>query len=102
MSRYKYNYAYFPILIDKDLLGISRDELYDELKKYNVFTRKYFFPLVTDFGCYKDNYNDCDIPVAKKISSRILCLPLYYDLSFEDIDYICDCITELLSKRIIK
>lgn len=99
LSEYEYNYAYFPILVDKDKFGISRDELYNELKNYNILTRKYFYPLVTDFGCYRSEYKKTNIPVAKKISQEILCLPLYYDLSFKDIDYIYDCVLDILSKK---
>ncbi len=95
MSTYSYNYAYFPVLIDESKLKISRDKLYEELKKFDIYTRKYFYPLVTDFGCYKEQYKDVYLPVAKKISQQILCLPLYYDLSFEDIDYICESILNI-------
>ena len=99
MSDFKYNYAYFPILINEKKSKISRDYLYEELKKYNIFTRKYFYPLVTDFECYKDLYGDSDIPVAKRISHQILCLPLYCDLTYKDIDYICDSICQILEGR---
>ena len=100
MSTYSYNYAYFPVLIDENKLKISRDDLYEKLKKFNIYTRKYFYPLVTDFGCYSEQYRDVYLPVAKKVSEQILCLPLYYDLSYEDIDYICQVILEL--KKVVE
>ena len=49
----KYNYAYFPIEIDESNFYMTRDELYQKLKLYNVFARRYFYPLVSDFACYK-------------------------------------------------
>lgn len=84
-------YAYYPILIDKDRFGISRDELFNALVKNNIVPRKYFYPLITDFACYKNitNYN---VPIAKKIAHNVLTLPLYTELKTEDVLYICDAI----------
>ena len=93
---YQYNYAYLPVLIKKEILGISRDELYEKLKKFNIFSRKYFYPLITDYGCYKNDYGDANIPVARKIAEEVLCLPLYYSLSLEEIDYIINCIEKIV------
>ncbi|MDK2585459.1 DegT/DnrJ/EryC1/StrS family aminotransferase [Romboutsia sedimentorum] len=81
----KHNYAYFPIIIDENKTGISRDELYNKLQEYNVFTRKYFYPLITDFDCYKDIYKLNNLCNAKYISDRVLTLPLYGDLLYEDV-----------------
>ena len=96
MNNYKYNYAYMPILINNDVLGINRDSLYNKLKKYGIFTRKYFYPCTPDFECYKKIYGECDIPVARKVANNILCLPLYYDLTLDDIDYIIDSIKSII------
>ena len=84
----KYNYQYFPILIDKDTFHFDRDYVYEYLKKYNIFTRKYFFPLCTDYKYYKSEIPDV-IPVAKKIIDQILCLPIYGELKSGDIEKIC-------------
>lgn len=89
---YSYNYAYFPILIDSNITGYSRDDLYTYLQNNDIYTRKYFYPLVTDFGCYKGKFSNVNIPIAKKISKMILCLPLYDSLGFDDVNYICDLI----------
>jgi dTDP-4-amino-4,6-dideoxygalactose transaminase len=89
----KANYAYFPILIDG--FKITRDQMYQELKKENIFTRKYFYPLTSSFQCYKDSFPTKETPVAKYIADRILTLPLYADLAMEDIDRICDKIKQL-------
>jgi dTDP-4-amino-4,6-dideoxygalactose transaminase len=73
------NHAYFPILVDGDLCGVSRDELYDALKEYNIFTRKYFFPLCSHYPCYAGlaSASPARLPVAERISKQVLCLPIY-------------------------
>ncbi len=84
----RYNYQYFPILINEEDFGINRDQIYDNLKKYNIFSRKYFYPLCTDYKFYKED-KDWNIPNARKISNQILCLPLYGELKKPEIDKIC-------------
>ena len=85
------NYAYFPVLFDgfKD-----RDMIYSELKEKGIIARKYFYPLTNNISCYKklDNADISKTPVAKFISERVLTLPLYADLSIDDVDKICDII----------
>ncbi len=90
---YNYNYSYLPILIE------NRDEVYKFLKKYNIYTRKYFYPIVPEFGCYKEKYKDTKVPVAKKISSQVLCLPLYNGLKKEDVDFIVDKIKIIMKTK---
>ena len=80
----KYNYAYFPIEIDESEFGMSRDMLYSRLREYNVFARRYFYPLVTDFACYKHVHTQDPLVVAKDAAGRILCLPTYYGLTTND------------------
>ena len=85
------NFSYFPILI-KDEYGLSRDELYDLLKCHNIFSRKYFYPLTNEIDCYRDIKGDT--PVALDISRRVLTLPMYADLSDDNIERICTRIRE--------
>ena len=87
-----FNYAYFPIVFDKEAFGKSRDEVKEELENENIFTRKYFYPLISDYDCYKDEYSSDDTPIAKKISDNILTVPIYADLSLEIVDKICNII----------
>lgn len=87
------NYAYFPIIIEDEYL-LSRNELYDKLKENDIYARKYFYPLVNDYDCYKDKYDSNDTPIAKDISNRVMTLPLYADLSLNDVDRICNTIKE--------
>ncbi len=88
----KPNYAYFPVVFDgyKD----TRDTIFEKLKAKNIVARKYFFPLVNSFDCYRDMpfYGTEKTPVAKHISDRVLTLPMYADLSMEDVDRICEII----------
>lgn len=84
------NYAYYPVVFDG--YRKTRDRVLVELKKHDIIARKYFYPLINSFDCYKDKYNDEDTPVAKYISERVLTLPLYSDLDLEDVDRICEVI----------
>ena len=84
----KHNYSYFPVVIE-DEYGISRDELFDLLEKNGIYSRKYFYPLISDYDCYKDVYDSNLTPVAKNMSNRVLTLPMYADLDLGDVDRIC-------------
>jgi dTDP-4-amino-4,6-dideoxygalactose transaminase len=90
----KSNYGYFPVIFDG--YRMNRDQVYEALNKENIFARKYFYPLTNSFTCYKDKFVCQDTPVAKYISERILTLPLYANLSLDDVDRICNII---LAKR---
>lgn len=80
MEGVEHNYSYFPILIDEEITGVNRDELHEKLKRYKIFTRKYFYPLITDFECYKGKYSSKNLENAKYVSERILTLPIYGEL----------------------
>ena len=84
------NYAYFPVLFDKDVFGLSRDEVMDNLAKAGIGARKYFYPLTNTFDCY--DFDATKTPIALEISKKVLTLPLYADLTVEDVDRICDVI----------
>lgn len=86
----KPNYAYFPVVFDG--YKKTRDEIFEELKTEDIIARKYFYPLINDFDCYKDKYSSNDTPMAKYIADRVLTLPLYADLELETVDRICEII----------
>lgn len=86
------NYAYFPIVIDESIFGASRNEVFCELTKHDIYVRKYFYPLTNTFDCFHGKYDVNLTPMALHISKRVLTLPLYADLSIEDVDSICDLI----------
>ena len=87
-----YNYAYFPIVIEGKRFGTGREEVFDALAKQGINARKYFYPLTNTFSAFKGKYNVVETPVAYRISTSVLTLPLYSDLSFEDVDRVCDII----------
>ncbi len=85
----KDNYAYFPIVIDENQTGFTRDDVFKELESNNIYSRKYFYPLVTEFECYKDKFNTDSLPIAKYVSDRVLTLPIYPDLGIDNVKRIC-------------
>ena len=90
----KYNYQYFPILIDEKYFNFNRDQVYEYLKKFNIFARKYFYPLCTDYK-YSKKEKNLRIPIAQEIANQILCLPLYSELSQKEIEKICRILTNI-------
>jgi len=92
MPNVKNSYQYFVIRIDEKQFGRSRDFVHQEFKKYNVFTRKYFYPLCSDYTCYRQlpSATIANLPVANKIVKEVLAMPFYGGLSEDDVKKICD------------
>lgn len=88
----KSNYAYYPVIFEEKQFGVTREEVFMELQKYDIYARKYFYPLTNTFECFENRYDVNQTPIANHISKRVLTLPLYADLSMEDTDRICDII----------
>ena len=88
------NFAYFPIVVNEKVFGSSRNEIFEALATIGVGARKYFYPLTSSFDCFHGKFNMMDTPVAVHISKRVLTLPLYADLSLDDVDVICRKILE--------
>lgn len=86
------NYAYFPVVFEPILFGATRNEVFDALAEQGIGARKYFYPLTNTFDCFHGAYDVNQTPVALHISKRVLTLPLYADLSIENVDRICDMI----------
>ena len=86
----KHNYAYLPVLFDPQVFGATRDDVFGALDAVGVGARKYFYPLVSDYACYRSVYSSDRTPVAKRAASQVLTLPMYADLALEDVDRICD------------
>ncbi|KES25759.1 MULTISPECIES: DegT/DnrJ/EryC1/StrS aminotransferase family protein [Pseudomonas] len=84
------NYAYFPVLIDSDF-ALSRDDLFAHLRAQNIHVRRYFYPLISDFPMYRGlpSAEAARLPVARDVSQKVLCLPIYPDLSEAEVDAIC-------------
>lgn len=79
------NYAYFPVFVNEEEYGMSRDDLYEKLRAGNIYGRRYFYPLITSFEPYKSLPSAQNLPVAEKAAQQVICLPLYADLSEEEI-----------------
>lgn len=86
----RYNYAYMPVVFDG--YRADRDQIFEALKKRNIFPRKYFYPCINSYECYRDRFCPEDTPVAQRIASQVLTLPLYADLEADTVDEICDVI----------
>ncbi len=86
------NYAYFPILIDASQFGHSRDELCRFLHDNNILARKHFYQLANTYPCYSVDFNKDSTPVAEYVAEHLLSLPLYSDITKEEIDRICDAV----------
>jgi len=84
----RHNYAYMPVVFE-DAFGATRDDAFEALRAHKIFSRKYFYPLISDFACYEGRFDSSATPVAQHVSSRVLTLPMYADLSLEDVDRIC-------------
>ncbi|MEG2286204.1 MAG: DegT/DnrJ/EryC1/StrS family aminotransferase, partial [Eubacterium sp.] len=85
----KENYAYFPILFDPKVFGESRDQVAEALAKEKIMVRKYFYPLINDYDCYRSVYSSRATPVAKEVAEKVLTLPLFSELSLDTVDRIC-------------
>lgn len=85
----KPNYAYYPVVFDKEVFGKDRDEVFEILKENSINARKYFYPVSNEVKAYEFMHAQNDTPIASKISKNVLCLPMYAELSLEDVDKIC-------------
>ena len=91
----KPNYSYFPILINKELFGENRDEVFKRLFNNNINCRKYFYPsLNRSLPYFNENARE-DTPISLKVAENILCLPLYSDMTIQEANKVIDCILEL-------
>ena len=86
----RHNYSYFPIFINAEEYGMTRDELYFKMKEHNVFGRRYFYPLISTFSTYRglDSANPDNLPVATQMSNNVICLPMHHAISENEVEYI--------------
>ena len=94
MPGVKHNYSYFPIFIDSEKYGMSRDELYFKMKEKNVLGRRYFYPLISTFSTYRglESARPENLPNAHKMADSVLCLPMHHALNDGDVERILDTI----------
>jgi dTDP-4-amino-4,6-dideoxygalactose transaminase len=92
----RHAYSYFPVLVDEMAFGQSRDALYEFLKGKSIFCRRYFYPLISHFETYNSLPSAApeNLPIATDVASKVLCLPIYPELSTEDLDKVVNSIKE--------
>lgn len=89
-----HSYTYFPVFVDAQLYGETRDELYERLKAFNIYCRRYFYPLISQFPTYQGltSAKSENLPMATKAAEQVICLPIYPHLELEMVNYIVDII----------
>lgn len=85
-----WNYAYFPVIFDG--YRLNRNQIQKKLAEKDIFARKYFYPITNEAACYQGIYIDADVPVARHAADCVLTLPMYADLTVQEVDKICDVI----------
>jgi dTDP-4-amino-4,6-dideoxygalactose transaminase len=92
----RHNYSYFPIFIDSEKYGMTRDELYNKMKEHEIYGRRYFYPLISTFSTYRglESANPKNLPIATTFANNVICLPMYHILSEKDIKSVIDLIHE--------
>lgn len=94
MLEVRHNYSYFPIFIDAQKYRMTRDELYYKMREQDVLGRRYFYPLISDFSTYRglDSAKPENLPLAHKVANSVICLPMYYGLTEEEISIVINVI----------
>lgn len=92
----KHNYSYFPIFVDAEKYGMTRDELYFKMKERNVLGRRYFYPLISTFSSYKrlTSASPDNLPMATQMANCVICLPMHHALFAEDTERVLNCIVK--------
>ena len=90
MPGVKHNYSYFPVFIDSEKFGMTRDELYFKMKEANILGRRYFYPLISEFSTYSslESARRENLPNAHKMADSVICLPMHHELSEGDMERI--------------
>lgn len=90
MPGVKHNYSYFPIFIDAEKYGMTRDELYERMRSQNVLGRRYFYPLISTFSTYRglESAAPKNLPNAHKMADSVICLPMHHELSAEEVNMV--------------
>lgn len=94
MPGVRHNYSYFPIFINSEEYGMTRDELYLKMRDANILGRRYFFPLISTFSTYRGLPSAApeNLPVATRLANEVICLPMHHELLDEDIQRVINCI----------
>ena len=94
MPGVRHNYSYFPIFVDAERYGMTRDALYFKMKEQGILGRRYFYPLISDFSTYSglESARPENLPNARKMADEVICLPMHHALSEDDISRVLACI----------
>ena len=94
MPGVRHNYSYFPIFVDANKYGMTRDDLYFKMKAANVLGRRYFYPLISEFSTYRglESAKPENLPQAHNMANSVICLPMHHALTEEDIQRTIECI----------
>ena len=96
MPGVRHNYSYFPIFVDSEEYGMTRDELFFKLRENNIVSRRYFYPLISTFSTYKGlpSATTENLPNATRSANEVICLPMHHELSQEDVDRVLEIIVK--------
>lgn len=96
MPGVRHNYSYFPIFVDAEEYGMTRDELYSKMKAANVLGRRYFYPLISEFSTYRglESAKPENLPNAHRMASSVICLPMHHTLSDEDVNRVLELVVK--------
>ena len=97
MPGVRHNYSYFPIFIDAEKYGETRDELYFRMREHDVLGRRYFYPLISTFSTYRGLPSAApeNLPVATKMADEVICLPMHHALSDKDVQRVLDLVVKI-------
>ena len=89
------NYSYFPVFIDSSEYGMTRDKVYKLLRSHGIFSRRYFYPLISSFVPYKDYPSSSigNLPSANEFANRVICLPMHHELTDNDVSRVIEALT---------
>lgn len=90
MSGVRHNYSYFPVFIDAEQYGMTRDALYFKMQEHQIYGRRYFYPLISEFSTYRSlqTAGARNLPVATNMAERVICLPMHHALTDSDTERI--------------
>ena len=96
MPGVRHNYSYFPIFVDAEEYGMTRDELFFKLREHNIMSRRYFYPLISTFSTYRGlpSATTENLPNATRIANEVICLPMHHELSEEDVDRVLEIVVK--------
>lgn len=92
----RHNYAYFPIFVDAEKYGMTRDDLYEKMKAAKVWGRRYFYPLISEFSTYRglESAAPENLPNAHRMADTVICLPMHHALGSEDVERVLECVVK--------